>query len=336
MGDSDTDFLGWARIWSAVRRDDVGEVARALRQGTSRLVEIRDSDDSTLLLVAATRGSARVALTLLEAGADPSACNASGDTVLVSSARSRKIGLLRAILQAGACVDVPDGLGRTALMVASLVGWEGGVVLLLEHGARVNARDPRRGTALMYASQSGHPAIVSRLMGAGASVGAISTGGSTAMAVAANRGHVDVAMRLLRAGASVDPPTIDCWPPIIAAVDGESPSAVAWLLSHGASPAARWHGCDALHWAVLKGLDGLVTLLVESSVDLESRVNGGDLDGCTPLLLACATGHLNVARLLFQAGASLDATDSQHNSAYVHAAAHNHLELLQWLMEEAG
>ena len=72
------------------------------------------------------------------------------------------------------------------------------------------------------------------------------------------------------------------------------------LLSMGDSDGWTPLICAAYH-----GNAGATTLLLQSGVDVDQRMDGGD----TPLYLACMRGRAECAELLLGAGASVDLAD---------------------------
>ncbi|CAG2057215.1 unnamed protein product, partial [Timema podura] len=72
----------------------------------------------------------------------------------------------------------------------------------------------------------------------------------------------------------------------------------------------------------------MVSLLLEFGCDVELA----NSQGCTALSLCAARGHLEVARKLVSAGASLGRTDTAGQSPLVHAARNGHLETVVFLL----
>lgn len=112
-------------------------------------VEQRHSEGRlTLLMLAATHGSAEAVGYLLGAAADVEAVTRNGETALMFAAESRHPHVVRALLQHGAEVNRTDSLGLTALHHA-LEGIANSrclgetVEILLNAGAAATARDLR-------------------------------------------------------------------------------------------------------------------------------------------------------------------------------------------------
>ncbi len=78
---------------------------------------------------------------LLDAGADPNAADAGGETALMTAMRSGNIDAVKALLQHGADVKAKDAVTQqTALMWAVRSNFPAAVEILLEYGAEINAR----------------------------------------------------------------------------------------------------------------------------------------------------------------------------------------------------
>lgn len=92
------------------------------------------------------------------------------------------------------------------------------------------------------------------------------------------------------------------------------------------------HGETVLYVASRTGREDYVTILLESkyrntSIDLAER-----LFGWTPLFIACVEGHVEVTRLLLQAGADQAIRDQFSWVAKEHAAFRGHLDLAEMLL----
>jgi ankyrin repeat protein len=63
-------------------------------------------------------------------------------------------------------------------------------------------------------------------------------------------------------------------------------------------------------------------------------VDEADNKGCTPFLVACHSGHLEIAKLLRQFGANLSVRTNRGWTPLMHAATENHLPLVRWLLTQ--
>ena len=142
------------------------------------------------------------------------------------------------------------GSGETPVMTCARTGSAEAVRALLAHGADPSAVEPWHGqTALMWAAGGGHGDAARALIEHGADVGARSRGGFAALLIAAREDDPALVGDLIAAGADVNAAAPDGTTPLhVAVVRGHAGLAMA-LLEHGADPNADGPGYTALHWA---------------------------------------------------------------------------------------
>ncbi|HYR59290.1 MAG TPA: ankyrin repeat domain-containing protein, partial [Chthoniobacteraceae bacterium] len=157
---------------------------------------------------------------------------------------------------------------------------------LIEAGAEVNALDRERSTPLHQAAMSPWPSLARMLIEAGAKVNAQNTTGLTPLHNAALFG---------------------------------SPETVAFLLDHGADPEGRAMlvGVPPLLMAVTRGELRTVEILLDHHAD----VNALGPEGETALARAAAIGATDVARLLIDRGAHVQARLGKLNRTPLNVAA---------------
>ena len=137
-----------------------------------------------------------------------------GETVLMTAARTGKVGPVKALLSRGAIVDAKERRGQTALMWAAADGHAAVVELLLKAGADFRTPLPDSGfTPLFFAAREGRTEVVrALLLKAGADVNDTMqprkpsgkgprTKGTSALILAVENGHFELALALLEAGA---------------------------------------------------------------------------------------------------------------------------------------
>jgi ankyrin repeat protein len=238
------------------------------------------------------------------------------------------------LVAAGASVRAALPTGETSLMTCARTGAADAIRAIIERGADVNARESRRGqTALMWAAAGKHPAAVKALVERGADVNAASAGGFTPLMFSAREGDPDSARLLLAAGARLDDTTPDGESALLVAAasvagvtardyrlvaEPSGHEAVAKLLvERGANvDQADALGMTALHHAVETGKRELLKALVARGANLNARlaqqglpfrrgdyVSRAGFGSATPFWLAAMYGDVETMRLLVAAGA---------------------------------
>jgi ankyrin repeat protein len=158
------------------------------------------------LLAAARNQRWREALTLIKAGANPSARDAAGGCVLALAARDGQEELLRELLARGADANCSSEHGFTALGAAAFEGRVGTVRALLLQGADATRWGATGLAPLHLAALTGQVGVLQELLKAqqrGASVDLLSRQRETALDLAAAAGHGDAMDLLIARGADL-------------------------------------------------------------------------------------------------------------------------------------
>jgi ankyrin repeat protein len=190
------------------------------------------------------------------------------------------------------------------LQMAAFLGHLPFVELLIERGVHVNSVVEYYGTALQAASRCGHADTVKALLNAGAQVNTISGTCKTALRAALKGGHVGTVQLLLENGASIDIlPDGEEMSDLHMAIDGDNPSNIDLLLAAGADPNSGHHP---------NGFSALQVAYDNRNVKIMKRLlcAGAKLDtlGTRSLLYwACQAGHTDIAKLLLEHGADVNA-----------------------------
>ena len=221
-------------------------------------------------------------------------------------------------------VDVRDSLGQTPLMLAIAFGSSEAVDLLLKAGADVKAATSSGVTALHWSR--GDANKVRRLLEQGADVNARSQlGRSPLIIAAASTGSVEAVRMLLAGGAEVNVADNSGATPLMEATTADQEEVVRLLLERGADVNPKDTGAPGmaslvgspLSAAALHGNTELVRLFLSkgAQVNAVSAANNVVKNGpiafgkATALHMAAAGGSADVARILLDAGAAVDARD---------------------------
>lgn len=235
------------------------------------------------------RDNAECARLLLQAGSPAdSAADRYGSSPLIDVSRyGSDPEMVRHLLAAGADPDRVDQSGETALYGAAGSPRDSeSARLLLEAGADPNVRVSHRDrTPLHRAALHGRPRTIRLLVEAGADIEAREAEGETALFVAAGRGHLEGVDMLMALGAQPDARAASGLTPVLAAITGRYASG-----------------------------DG------DGHADAARRLAGRTADIDRAFATALWHGMPDVAGLLFERGADIDAVDHLGRSAFAAAA----------------
>ena len=321
----------------AARNADKDQVRALVQHGAS--VNAADADGTTALHWASYRDDLEIADLLIRAGAKVNAANDLGATPLWTASLNGSAAMVRKLLDAGANPDATLLSGETPVMVAARSGSPASVEQLLAKGAHVNAHATRGQTALMWAVAQKHADVVKVLLAHGVDIHArsdawsevmavpphghleynraIPHGSDTALMFAARVGDVASATLLVSAGANVN--DADAWGVSATAMAAHAGygELVAFLLEHDADPNASAAGFAALHAAILRRDDSMVSALLAHGADANAPLRtwtptrrsshdfnfSPELVGATPFWLAARFSEPGVMRLLVKHGA---------------------------------
>jgi ankyrin repeat protein len=302
-------------------------------------VNATDADGSTALHWVSYRDDLESVDLLIRAGANVNAASDLGVTPLWTASQNGSAAMVRKLLAAGANPNAALEVGETPLMVAARSGYPEICEQLLAKGANVNAHGARGQTALMWAAAQKHPDVVKVLLAHHPDLKvrsevwnevmavpphgylpynkAIPHGGESALMFAAREGDLDSAKLLVAAGANVN--DTDAWgvsASTLAAHSGFT-DVVEFLVEKGADPNAAAAGFAALHEAIMRRDEKMVTALLEHGADANiplrtwtpTRRSSEDLHfepglvGATPFWLAARLTEPGIMRVLLKHGA---------------------------------
>ncbi len=255
------------------------------------------------------------------AGAGPAAAAEAADAGLIGAVRAADADGVRAAIARGADVTAADADGTTPLHWAAHADDAAVVGLLIEAGADAAAANRYGVRPLSLACTNGNAAVAELLLDAGADADTTAAEGETALMTAARTGDLDLVRLLLDRGADVN--AAESWRGqtalMWAAAEGHA-RLIPTMLSRGADVSARSaKGWTPLLFAVREGRIGVVQTLLEAGVDVEEALpvvretrRGGtsaerSATGLNAFLLAAANAHYELAALLVDRGADVDA-----------------------------
>lgn len=218
------------------------------------------------LMLASQRGDMASIGFWLNLGFSTETIDESVMTPLMWAAWNGDTAIVRMLLSRGANLERTGSKGETALMKAAYHGHSDIVQLLRDHGARLDRADEDGQTALIRAAGLQHQATVEVLIQPGSNPAAaldlVDVNGFTALTFAAIAGHDAIVKALLKQGADPRVQSRRGLTPLMLAVFNRRANVVRTLLPVSDVNAKGNRGETALHFAVEKGDESLVEMLL--------------------------------------------------------------------------
>ncbi len=275
LGGASFAAAGDARLAEAAMQGNKAAVRSLLQQKAD--VNASLVDGTTALHWAVRADDLDTAGMLIRAGANVKATDRYGLTPLSLACSNGSALMIRKLLDAGADPNSASPQGDTVLMIAARLGDTDALTALLDRGAAVNAKDsPLEQTALMWAVRENHPAAVHLLLEHGADVNAKTRTGKAPAPRPPGAGGGSHGVGIVRSG----------WPE--QGFQDATPGAMTALL-----------------YASRDGALESAQMLLAA----KAPVNQPEANAITPLLIAIANGHPDVARFLLDHGADANAAD---------------------------
>jgi len=220
---------------------------------------------------------------------------------------------------------------------------------LLAEGVDVNEAAPDGSTPLHWAVHRNNVELVGYLLNAGAEPTAQNRYGVQPITLAAENGNPLILQALLAAGADAAHAGMDGETVLMTAARNGDPEAVRVLLAAGADPDVRdpFGGQTALMWAAARNNSSAVYALAELGADIAAQTArkeetssrlfwSADPTGFTALMFAARGGHVDVLRVLLNAGADINGTLSDGQGVLVVAIANANWAAADYLLERGA
>lgn len=270
-----------------------------------------------------------------------------GSTAVQKAIEHSSTGVLQIFLEHGVHVDHEVQPGETALIVATKSGKTDVIGVLLDYGANVNLPSRNQMTALLLAAEINRDDIVRLLLNRGARADLSGRLGQTALQTSASRNDLRSTLLLLEANATVDLRDDRGRTALMLAANAGHTKICTLLLGRGADVYLRDHaGLAALTFAARNGDRETCTELLSDGRQFGAGQDRGinlaemcQLDMAL-LLAARVTSppkkqnkkpgwRRDLATLLLQHGANINAGAGKQNTALHEAAAANSLSLIE-------
>jgi ankyrin repeat protein len=302
-------------VADAAMRGDAAAVQALIKSGAD--VKAGQGDGMTALHWTALNGDAATSGLLLTAGAPVDAVTRLGNYTPLHLASSRgHAAVVARLLESGSTATAVTDTGVQPLHLAAQAGSVEAVTLLLARGADINVQDRTHGRSpLVFAASQNRLDVMKVLITRGADINRPTTVidyVERARLDAAERTERNRAMTAATGRAVAEIPPVDT---------ADRPQATAGARTGGAAPGGRagggragggargpsdteiigkQGGMTALHYAARDGYAGVVELLLESGMHVNTPTAG---DKSSPLLVAIVNGQYDIAATLLERGA---------------------------------
>lgn len=226
--------------------------------------------------------------------------------------------------------DFKDAV-NDALRHAAHSGSESVIELLIMYGADTDASDEAGFTALHHASAAGHRRIVLQLLREGANFLQKDGDNCTPLHLAARGSNHTIITTLIAHGAYVDSVSVSGRSPLWEAVENNKLKNVMRLLQGRADPnsAGPSESESVLQLAVQQGHVEMARILLDAGANINAvRTN--------PLCRAAELGHYEVVELLLRRGADTECGDIRSKTALLYAAEAGHRQIVHLLLDHGA
>lgn len=341
-GEVKADINGWkvprALLLAAEKGDE--EIVELILECTtndgvlSLDLNMCDSEGKTATALAAMEGNKIIVNLLLGRGADPNIPDNHGRTALHHAAWGDHDEAVEVLLKHNADLSAFDKRRQSALHLAAERASDKVVEALLENREKrpnVNAKAADGQTALHRAAWGGSFEVVESLCNNGADTLILDSEKKRPWQVAAEKGHESIVELLLRSEENLRHDNISNKPGLIFAAEMGYVDIARSLLERKAEADTKDENLlTPLHWAMRRGDQELVRLLLEKS--WKTTVNAMDQEGRTPLYHGVVEGRAKVVKMLLENGGDPNKFDEDGRTVLHYAALQHNWEMVRILV----
>lgn len=271
---------------------------------------------------------------LLFAGPSAIGADLQQDPGLVAAARGKDLTTLQSLLETKQ-VDVNSAQadGATALAWAVYHDDVKAINLLIDSGADVNAANDYGVTPLALACDNKSIIVVQKLLASGADPNRAMLDGATPLVNCINTGSVEAVMALLAHGADVNiQEKEEEQTPLMWAAAGKHSEIVRALVERGADINARSKLIPEPEPFIIP-IPGDTVFGTNFDPAIRFEKTSG---GFTPLHFAAQQGDIKSAQILLKAEADIDSPHPEHGSPLIIATASGHEDMALFLLEQGA
>lgn len=260
----------------------------------------KDETGDPLVVLAASRGFTAILGLLLQFGADIDGCNSHQSNPLLIAAQYGHFAIVKMLVGMGADLDCVDGDGDTPLMLAICHRQQDIAEYLVGLEGVDIGRMNYRGSPMNQAALVGFDVVLRVLLERGATINDMDWQGRTPLHTAVLYERNSIVQTLLENGAETETVDSSGITPLLLAIETQDLSIATMLIAHGADPInCGTKGYPPLAMACYSGLEGVISLLLEKGVDVNCKGH----DGLTPMAWAKIRGRGRLVEILAAHGA---------------------------------